>query len=201
MRRDGARVRTATMSNTITPMPLNRWTCCVVMHTLRDADRNNSHAAAESKKLKPEGIACRRGYLQRLARPFLGVQLMRMRRQAIMGMLHNAMEAFACLLARVDMNHHGRQVGKTVHELVSHFFGDGVSLGHRPMRTYGDIQLRVQAVAQPTGTHFRYLLDTFHMTGRFPNFIHDARLNTIEHPSKDSLAGLPDDADEQESDE
>ena len=86
-------------------------------------------------------------------------------------------------------------------QFVPHFLGDGVPFRDRMVRSNRNVQLRVQAMAQPSGPHVRHLLDTPGMAYRFSNFVNEVRLDTIQHVDKDGLARLPHDVNDGESDE
>ena len=52
--------------------------------------------------------------------------LMRVHRQAIVGVRVNAMKFFAGLLHRVDVDDNIREVADVMHRLMPHFLGNGV---------------------------------------------------------------------------
>src|SRR5262245_39294574 len=104
-----------------------------------------------------------------------GASNVRMRRQAVVDVLGDAMVGFARLVRRVDVNDDERQVVQMMQQLVAHLGGDLVGLRDGQPRLDGDVELGVQAMPEPARPHLRHLFDLGYMPGGMSNFMDDVR--------------------------
>ena len=125
---------------------------------------------------------------------------MRVNRQTIVAVLHNAVKLFARFVSGVNVKHHRRQIIEMVQQFMPHFFSDGMPFRDGKARSNRNVQFSVQAVAYPSRPYLRYLLDTRAMTGRFSNSVDDVRLDSIQHTSQHGLARLPYDLKDRDGD-
>ena len=73
-------------------------------------------------------------------------------------MAYHPVMHFSRLPCRVHVNHHQCEVRKDMKELVTKLGCDTMAFRHRPPRINRDVDLRVQAMPEPTRTDFRNLL-------------------------------------------
>jgi len=119
---------------------------------------------------------------------------MGMRRQAVVGMLFNAMMRLAGLIRGIDVDDDERQILQMMKELVADLGRDRVGLRDRQLRIDRDIQFGVQAVPEPARANLGDLLHLRHMRGGVAQLVDDVRVGAIEHPDEDRLPALNDDA-------
>lgn len=84
---------------------------------------------------------------------------MGMDRQAVVDVLGNLMIVLARLILGVDMECHPREIAHVMQELMAHLLGDPMPLGHRQGWCHGDIDFRMDSMAQPARPHFGHRLD------------------------------------------
>src|SRR5947208_11935219 len=84
---------------------------------------------------------------------------------------------------------------------MPHFLRYRVPLRDGLPRRDRNAQVRVQAMAQPSGPNVCHLFDAFGVARRFSNLVNDGGFDSIQHAGKDRLARLPHDLSDRDRDE
>jgi hypothetical protein len=86
-------------------------------------------------------------------------------RQRIVHVRCDAMVMIATLPIGIDVNGHAAQMRQVVQELVTDGHRDVVTLANRERTRNGHVQVRVQPVTDPAGSHVRDFRDPRHVAG------------------------------------
>ena len=98
---------------------------------------------------------------------------MGMRGQPVVSVLFDAVMRLARLVRGIDVDDDERQIIQTMQEPMADLGGDRVRLCDRQPRIDGDVELGVQAMAEPARPHLGHPRDLRHMLGRMPNLADD----------------------------